>query len=161
MAGGRIGRRGLATMPPAARERMMDVTGVGRAGHQVRRKPSHCDTEVGQVAIVTQLTGGGYHVEVTETELSLIKSAVEEAERVSRFGIEVLDDADHSADGKPAQPGRLREEIDDLAMREASLRSLRKTIAEMTRDAKPVPQRQHAGSSLLRPGSVPRARLHD
>jgi hypothetical protein len=116
--------------------------------------------EVRQVAIVTQLTDGGYQVEVSETELSLIASAVEEAERVSRFGIEVLDEADRRGDGRPAQPDRLRQKIDGLAMREASLRSLRKTMAEMSPDVRAVP-RQRPDFGQLRPGSVPRARQHD
>jgi hypothetical protein len=85
------------------------------------------------VASVKQLASGGYHVTVTGSELSLIRSALDEAERVSRFGIEVLDEADRSRDGEPSAESRLTREIDALAMREASLRSLQKTMAEVDR----------------------------
>ena len=40
------------------------------------------------MATVRQLTNGGYLVEISETELALIKTALEQTERVSRFGIE-------------------------------------------------------------------------
>jgi hypothetical protein len=100
----------------------MDVTEAQR---------SHFKTEVEQVASVKQLGGGGYRVTVTESELSLIRSALDEAERVSRFGIEVLDEADRSRDGQHPAESRLLREIDALAMREASLRSLQKTMAEL------------------------------
>jgi hypothetical protein len=83
------------------------------------------------VASVKQLTSGGYRVTVTGSELSLIRSALDEAERVSRFGIEVLDEADRSRDGDLSVDSRLLREIDTLAMREASLRSLQKTMAEV------------------------------
>jgi hypothetical protein len=83
------------------------------------------------VASVKQLTSGGYRVTVTGSELSLIRSALDEAERVSRFGIEVLDEADRSRDGQHSADSRLVREIDALAMREASLRSLQKTMAEV------------------------------
>jgi hypothetical protein len=85
---------------------------------------------VNQVATVKELTSGRYQVTVTGTELALISSALDEAERVSRFGIEVLDEADRGRDGEPAEGSRLLREIDALAMREASLRSLQKTMAE-------------------------------
>jgi hypothetical protein len=76
---------------------------------------------------------------MTGTELALIKNALNEAERVSRFGIEVLDEADHARDAEPAENSRLRLEIDALAMREASLRSLQKTMSEIDRGGKPAP----------------------
>ena len=83
------------------------------------------------MASVKELASGGYQVMVSESELALMRSALEEAERVSRFGIEVLDEADRSRDGGPAVNSRLLQEIDLLAMREASLRSLQKTMAEV------------------------------
>ena len=83
------------------------------------------------MATVKELAGGGYQVTVSETELALMKSALDEAERVSRFGIEVLDEADRSQAGEPSVNSRLLQEIDVLAMREASLRSLQKTMAEV------------------------------
>lgn len=94
------------------------------------------------MASVKQLTGGGYRVTVTGSELSLIRSALDEAERVSRFGIEVLDEADRSGDDERSADSRLLREIDGLAMREASLRSLQKTMAEVdTRSLASVPAR--------------------
>ena len=92
---------------------------------------SHCDMGVNRVGAVNQLTSGAYRVTVTGTELALLRSALDEAERVSRFGIEVLDEADKSADSAPSPSSRLLSEIDALAMREASLRSLQKTMAEI------------------------------
>ena len=97
------------------------------------RSGSHFDLEVTQVARVRELTGGGYQVTMTGTEFTLIKNALDEAERVSRFGMEVLDDVDNSRDAEPAMNSRLRQEIDNLAMREASLRSLQKTMSEVDR----------------------------
>jgi hypothetical protein len=87
--------------------------------------------EVNRVATVTELTSGGYEVTLSGTELALVKSALNEAERVSRFGIEVLDEADRSRDGEASVNSRLLQEIDGLAMREASLKSLQKTITEV------------------------------
>jgi hypothetical protein len=84
------------------------------------------------VATVQELTSGGYQVTVTGTELALIRTALDEAERVSHFGIEVLDEADRNRDGEPSPNSRLLREIDALAMREASLRSLQKTMAEVS-----------------------------
>lgn len=115
--------------------------------HEV--KPSHCDGEVNHVSQVRQLTGGGYQIMMTGTELALIKNALNEAERVSRFGIEVLDEADHARDAEPAENSRLRLEIDALAMREASLRSLQKTMSETDRGGKPAPA-QHPDIDQLR-----------
>jgi hypothetical protein len=83
------------------------------------------------VATVNELASGGYQVMVSESELALLRKALAEAERVSRFGIEVLDEADRSRDGEPTVSSRLLQEIDALAMREASLRSLQKTMAEV------------------------------
>jgi hypothetical protein len=78
-----------------------------------------------------QLASGRYRVTVTDTELTLIKSALQEAERVTRFGIEVLDETDRSRNGEHSADSPLLREIDALAMREASLRSLQKTLAEV------------------------------
>jgi hypothetical protein len=50
---------------------------------------------------------------------------------VTRFAIKVLDEADHARQAEPATTSRLRREIEALAIREASLRSLQKTIAEV------------------------------
>jgi hypothetical protein len=96
-------------------------------------RQSHCDAEVNQVATVKELASGGYQVMVSESEFALMRSALAGAERVSRFGIEVLDEADRSQDGEPSVNSRLVQEIDVLAMREASLRSLQKTMAEVER----------------------------
>ena len=98
---------------------------------------SRCDEEVTQVATAKALTGSRYEVTVTGSELSLIRTAVDQAERVSRFGIEVLDEAARSRDCKPSEDSRLLREIDALAMREASLRSLQKTMAEVDRGGRP------------------------
>jgi hypothetical protein len=103
------------------------------------RSGSHFDLEVTQVARVRQLTGGGYQISMTGTELALIKSTLDEAERVSRFGIEVLDGADQARDAEPSENSRIRQEIDGLVMREASLRSLRKTLSEIDSAGKPAP----------------------
>jgi hypothetical protein len=93
------------------------------------------------VARVRELTGGGYQVTMTGTELTLVKTALDEAERVSRFGMEVLDDVDNSRDAEPTVNSRLRQEIDNLAMREASLRSLQKTMSEVDHGGKPASAR--------------------
>jgi hypothetical protein len=93
------------------------------------------------VARVRELTGGGYQVTMTGTELTLVKTALDEAERVSRFGMEVLDDVDNSRDAEPTVNSRLRQEIDNLAMREASLRSLQKTMSEVDHGSKPASAR--------------------
>ena len=65
------------------------------------------------MATVKELTTGGYQVTVSGTEFSLLRSALDEAERVSRFGIEVLDEADRSQGRRalgeqPAAPGDRR-----------------------------------------------------
>jgi hypothetical protein len=99
----------------------------------ISRSRSIYDTEVNQVARISELTGGGYQIMATGTEIALINNALSEAERVSRFGMEVLDDVDTSRDSPPAQNSRLRREIEALAMREASLRSLQKTMSEIDR----------------------------
>jgi len=112
----------LAAMPPEDIDGSMD--GI---------RQSHCNTEVNQVATVKELASGGYQVMVSESEFALIRTALAEAERVSRFGIEVLDEAGRSGEGELPVNGRLVQEIDVLAMREASLRSLQKTMAEVER----------------------------
>ena len=117
------------------------------------RSGSHFDLEVTQVARVRQLTRGGFQVTMTGTELELIKNALDEAERVSRFGIEVLDGVDNSGDGEPAMNSRLRQEIDNLAMREASLRSLQKTMSEIDSGGNPAPIR-FAELDQFRPGAA-------
>jgi hypothetical protein len=105
------------------------------------------------VASVRQLTGSQYQVMVTGTELALIRAALDEAERVSRFGMEVLDEVDSKRDGEALENSRLRQEIDTLAMREASLRSLRKTMSEIDRSAKLSPP-QHADLDQFSPGAA-------
>jgi hypothetical protein len=111
--------------------------------------------EVTKVATVRQQSRSQYQVLVTGTELALIRAALDEAERVSRFGVEVLDQVDNSRDGETMTNSRLREEIDALAMREASLRSLRKTMAEVDRGVK-LPSRQHADlGELTAPAALP------
>src|SRR5215469_1425474 len=95
------------------------------------RSVSHFDLEVTQVARVMRLTGGGYQVTMTGTELALMKTTLDDAERVSRFGIEVLDGADQARDAEPEENSRMRQEIEALAMRQASLRSLQKTMSEI------------------------------
>lgn len=112
------------------------------------------------MATVKELTNGGYVVTVTGTELALISTALDEAERVSRFGIEVLSEANLGRDGEPSEDSRLLREIDALAMREASLRSLQKTMAEVNRGGTLEPAR-HADVdhvSFGAPISVPRPR---
>jgi hypothetical protein len=97
---------------------------------------------------------------MTGTELALVKNALDEAERVSRFGMDVLDEADRATDAEPAENSRLRQEIDLLAMREASLRSLQKTMSDIDRGGKPAPMR-FADLDQFRPGAalpVPRPR---
>lgn len=83
------------------------------------------------MARVTQSTGGGYQLAVTGTEFALVKTALDEAGRVSRFGIEVLDTADQAGQAESAKTSRLRREVEALAIHEASLSSLRKTMAEV------------------------------
>jgi hypothetical protein len=117
--------------------------------------------EANQVATVRQQTSGGYQVTVTETELALIKSALAEVERVSRFGIRVLDEADHARKTEPAENSRLRREIEALAMREASLRWLQRAISEVDRGGRSAPT-DHADLDQFRSWaslSVPPPRL--
>ena len=80
-----------------------------------------------------QLTSGEYLIQVCEAELALIKTALEQTERVSRFGMEALDGADQDRHGPRAENTRLRRAIEALVMREASLRSLQETMAEAER----------------------------
>jgi len=112
---------------------------------------SHFDTEVSQVATVKQLTASRYQITMTETELVLVRNALAEAERVSRFGVEVLDDVDKSPGAEPSQNNRLRREIEALATREVSLRSLQKTMAEVDPRGTLAPV-QHADLDQLRSG---------
>jgi len=98
---------------------------------------------------VKQLAGSEYQVTMTGTELALAKNALDKAARVSRFGMEVLDDVDTSRDAEPAENSLLRREIEALAMREALLRSLQKTMSEVDRDGKPAPA-EHADLDQFR-----------
>lgn len=86
------------------------------------------------MAIVTQRNSGRYSIQVSEAELSLIRTAVEQTERVSRFGMEILDEAGEAMDRRGLDKKRLRREIEALAKREASLRSLHDAIAEVEYD---------------------------
>jgi hypothetical protein len=88
---------------------------------------------VNLVATVRRGTCGGYSIQVSEAELSLIKAAIEQTERVSHLGMEFLDEAHRARDGRPLDGRRLRREIQTIAVREASLRSLRTDIAETER----------------------------
>jgi hypothetical protein len=116
-------------------------------------RTNHCDMEVTQVASVRQLPGSHYLVMMTGTELALIRAALGEAERNSRFGMEVLDGVDNSRKGELSENSRLRDEIDSLAMREASLRSLQKTMSEVDRGGKLAPT-QHAEMDQFSAGSA-------
>jgi hypothetical protein len=112
------------------------------------------------VATVKQVTGSEYQVAMTATELAMVKNVLDGAERLSRFGIEVLADVDDSRDDDPSKDSRLWREIEILAMREASLRSLRKTLADVDRGDKLAPV-QRADLDQLRSGAalpVPRPR---
>lgn len=82
------------------------------------------------MAAATQQASGGYLVELSESELALIRTALEQTERVSRFSIEVLDGADRATDGGRVRGSRLRREVKALALQEASLRSLQRALAE-------------------------------
>ena len=120
-------------MPAEGVDAIMNVTGTKGAqrlgGHQARNES--LQQGVNQMATVRELTSGGYQVTVTGTELALLRNALNEAERVSRFGIEVLDGVDRSREGDSLEDSRLLREIDALAMREASLRWLQKSMAEV------------------------------
>jgi hypothetical protein len=105
------------------------------------------------VARVSELTGDRYQVMVTATEFALMKNALGEAERVSRFGMEVLDDVDTSRDSALVENSRLRREIEALALREASLRSLQKTMSEIDRGREPEPA-HHGDLGELRSGAA-------
>jgi hypothetical protein len=89
---------------------------------------------------VKQLTASRYQVTMTGTELALVKNALAEAVRVSRFGMAVLADVDNSRDAEPSQNSRLRQEVEALAMREASLRSLQVTMAEVDHGGELAPR---------------------
>jgi hypothetical protein len=107
------------------------------------------------VATVKELTSGGYQLTVSGTELALLRSALDEAERVSRFGIEVLDGVDRSQESESSEDSRLLREIDALAMREASLRSLQKTMSEIDSGGK-LPPTQHTDLDPVSSGPVVR-----
>jgi hypothetical protein len=93
------------------------------------------------VATVRQLPSGGFSVQVSESELGLIKTALKQTERLSRFGTEALDRADHASKGRRTENTRLRREAEALAMRETSLRSLQQTMAKAHQvQAVPVPR---------------------
>jgi hypothetical protein len=112
------------------------------------------------VARVRQLTGGGYQVTMAGTELGLIKNALAEAERIAHLGIEVLDGADQAGDEEPAENSQIRQEIESLAMHEASLRSLQKNMSEVD-GGKPTATRRADDADLFRPGvalPIPRPR---
>jgi len=102
---------------------------------------------------VKELTGGGFQLTVSGTELALLRSALDEAERVSRFGIEVLDGVDRSQGGESSEDSRLLREIDALAMREALLRSLQKTMAEVDGGGT-LASEQRAGLGEVSSGAV-------
>ena len=91
------------------------------------------------MATVKQLAASRYQVTLTGTQLALVRTALHEAERVSRFGKQVLDDVDNNLKAGPSENGRLRREVDALAMREISLRLLQKTMTEVDRSGSPVP----------------------
>ena len=94
------------------------------------------------MATVRQLPSGGFSVQVSETELALIKTALQQTERLSRFGMEALNEADYATNSRPAENTRLRREAETLAMRQASLRSLQHTMAQAHQvEAVPVPRR--------------------
>jgi hypothetical protein len=137
-------------MPLARSDCKMDIT----------RSARHFGSEVTQVARVRELTGGGYQVTMTGSELGLIKTALAEAERVARLGVEVLDGADQAGDEEPAENGRIREEIESLVMHEASLRWMQKAMSEIDSADKPAPA-HHADIGQFRSGAalpVPRPR---
>jgi hypothetical protein len=124
------------------------------------RSATHFDLEVTQVARVRQLTGGGYQVTMAGTELGLIKNALAEAERIARLGIDVLDGADQASDEEPAENSQIREEIESLAMHEASLKSLQKTMSEVD-EGKPAAVHRADDIDRFRSGAtlpVPRPR---
>ena len=96
------------------------------------------------MATVKQQTSGGYQVTMTEIELALIRAALARTERMSRFGIKILDEVDQIAENS-----RLRREIAGLAVLETSLRSLQSSMSEIDRGGKPAP-RGRAGLDRLR-----------
>ena len=85
------------------------------------------------MATLRERTSSGYSIQLSQAELSLIRTALKQTERVSRFGMKILDDADQAMDGRRLASSRLRREIDALAIREASLRSLEEALAETER----------------------------
>jgi hypothetical protein len=107
------------------------------------------------VARVRQLTGGGYQVTMAGTELGLIKSALAEAERVAHLGIEVLDGADQASDEEPAENSQVGQEMESLAMHEASLRSLQKTMSEIDTGGKPIAEHRADGDQFRLGATLP------
>jgi hypothetical protein len=100
------------------------------------------DRKLIQVATVRHLTNGEYLVQVSDTELALIKTALRQTGRLSRFGMDALDGEDQATNVRRLENTRLRREAEALAMREASLRSLQKTMAEAHQmQAVPFPRR--------------------
>jgi hypothetical protein len=143
-------------MPAEGSGAMMDVIEARTVVHDpegARIATSRCEMEVNQVATVQELASGGYQMTVNRAELALLRSALDEAERVSRFGIEVLDGVDRGRDGESAEDSRLMREIDGLAMREAMLRALQKTMAEVDGGGKLSPA-EHAGPGQVSSGGV-------
>lgn len=101
------------------------------------------------MARVKWISGSYCQMTMTGTELALIRSALCEAERVSRLRIEVLGETDCCRDGKSPDKRALHRKIDALAMREASLRSLRKTLSELSYGDEPTSS-QHAAQDQRR-----------
>jgi hypothetical protein len=143
-------------MPAVGSSAMMDVIEARTVVHDpggARIGTSRCEMEVNQVATVQEQTSGGYQVTVNRAELALLRSALDEAERVSRFGMEVLDGVDRSPDRKSSEDSRLLREMDALAMREAMLRSLQTTMWGVDGGGKLSPT-QHAGPGQVSSGAV-------
>jgi len=114
------------------------------------------------VAIVKRTTSSEYQVTMTGTELALIRSALGEAERVCRLRMEVLDEEGRSQHGDSAEKCSPHHKIDGLAMREASLRWLRKTVSEVDHGGNATPS-QHAALGQRRSAArlpVPPPRRH-
>lgn len=97
------------------------------------------------MATVRQLPSGRFSVQVSQTELALIKTALQQSERLSRFGTETLDVAGQATNGRRLANTRLLREAETLAMREASLRSLQNAMAD-ARQVQAVPSPRRPGS---------------
>ncbi len=124
----------FATMSPTRERSLSDLRSIVMSTLTTRRVPTGPrpaeGKKVSQVAEVRQLTNRRYLVEVSETELALIKAALEQTERVARLGIEVLEQTHRAADSRQVENIRLSREVQALALRGASLRSLRTALAE-------------------------------